>query len=62
MNNETVFYDPVHINNTEDDNTIIYYNITGLHPSLSYTFTAYLSKTRSEDHIFCKLIILICLY
>ena len=56
MNNEIVFYDPVYINSTNDDTTTIYYNITGLHPSLNYTFTAYFNNTRTEDHIiFCEL-------
>ena len=59
MNNETTSYDPVYINSTKDDQIIIYYNITGLHPSLSYIFAAslddLLNSKRNEDHvIFCK--------
>ena len=58
MNNETISYDPVYINRTDDDQITIYYNVTGLHPSLSYIFAAslenLLNSKRNEDHvIFC---------
>ena len=45
-----------HLCNVTDVNeTTLYYNITGLHPSLYYTFTAYIidlyNNTKDEDHI-----------
>ena len=65
VNNETTTYHPVYIKNVTDVNeTTLYYNTTGLHPSINYIFTAYimdfLNNTKNEDHImFCKLIILL---
>ena len=64
MNNETISYDPVYINRTDINETTIYYSITGLHPSLNYTFTASLdnlaNSTRNKDHVtFCKSIVAI---
>ena len=62
VNNVTISYDPVYINSTDDDQITIYYNITGLHPSLNYTFTASLddlvNSNGKKDHVsFCKLIV-----
>ena len=63
MKNEATSYDPVYINSTDNDQIItIYYTLTGLYPSLNYTFTAslynLLNGTRNEDHVtFCKSIV-----
>ena len=62
MNNETASYDPVYISSTDVNETTTYYNITGLDPSLNYTFTAslddLLNGTRNKDHVtFCKSIV-----
>ena len=63
INNETMSYDPVYINGTkENKTTTVYYNITGLHPFLNYTYTGYImdlfNSTKSEDHvIFCELLL-----
>ena len=62
VNNETTTYHHVYIKNVTDVNeTTIYYNITGQHPSLNYTFTVYImdlfNNTKNEDHvIFCELL------
>ena len=55
VNNESISDDPVHISSTDVNETTIYYYITGLHPSLNYTFTAslynLLDSRRNEDHV-----------
>ena len=52
MYNETTTYHYVYIKNVTDVNeTTTYYNITGLHPSLNYTFTAYIMEFKNGDHM-----------
>ena len=63
VNNETMFYVPVYISATKVNETTIYYTITGLHPSLNYTFFVYImdlfNNTKDQDYItFCKLIVM----
>ena len=63
VNNETMSYDPVYINAINVNETTITYTITGLHPSLSYTFSVYImdlfNNTKDQDYItFGKLIVM----
>ena len=63
MNETTKSYDPAYIIATKINATTIPYNITGLHPFLNFTFTAYImdiyNNTKNKDSIiFCKLIVM----
>ena len=56
-------YDPVYINATKINETTTNYIISGLHPSLNYTFSGYImdlfNNTKDQDYVtFCKLIVI----
>ena len=63
MNNETIIHHSVYIQNVTDVNeTTVYYNITGLHPFLNYSFIAYImdifNNIKNQNYAtLCKLII-----
>ena len=64
MNNETIIHHSVYIQNVTDVNEkTVYYNITGLRPSLNYTFTAlvldlYKNTNNKAEVIFCELTVI----
>ena len=64
VNNETILYDPVYINSTDVNETTIYYNITGLHPFLNYTFTTYImdlfNRKKNKDYVIFSELITYC--
>ena len=56
-------YDPVYTTAINVNETTITYTITGLHPSLNYTFSGYIvdlfNNTKDQDYItFGKLIVM----
>ena len=55
MNNKTQSHDLVYIVANEVNEKNVYYDITGLHPSLNYTFTAYINdsfnNTKDQDYV-----------